>query len=124
MHHSGVRHTLRLGVVLAFVALAVGACGAPEVAKPRTLPEDTRELDPGTYRTEEFEPAFSFEVDGGWATTSLPAPAARPRRPPGGSPPAPPAPRSSSPPSPSRSTEVGQQPRCRSRPTPCCSHGG
>jgi hypothetical protein len=55
-------------VVLAFVALAVGACGTPEVAKPRPLPEDTRELDPGTYRTEEFEPAFSFEVGEGWST--------------------------------------------------------
>ncbi len=70
MHHSGVRHALRLGVVLAFVALAVGACGAPEEAKPRPLPDETRELDPGTYRTEEFQPAFSFEVGEGW--THLP----------------------------------------------------
>ena len=68
MHHSGVQHALRLGVVLAFVALAVGACGAPEEAKPRPLPEDTRELDPGTYRTEDFEPTFSFEVGEGWST--------------------------------------------------------
>src|SRR4028118_533020 len=68
MHHSGVQHALSLGVVLAFVALAVGACGAPEEAKPRPLPEDTRELDPGTYRTEDFEPTFSFEVGEGWST--------------------------------------------------------
>jgi hypothetical protein len=70
MHHSGVRHALRLGVVLAFVALAVGACGTPEEAKPRPLPEEARKLGPGTYRTEEFEPAFSFEVGEGW--THLP----------------------------------------------------
>jgi hypothetical protein len=70
MHHSGVRHALRLGVVLAFVALAVGACGAPEEAKPRPLPEVAQELESGTNRTEEFEPAFSFEVGEGW--THLP----------------------------------------------------
>ncbi len=68
MHHSGVRHALRLGVVLAFVALAVGACGTPEEAKPRPLPDETRKLSPGTYRTEDFEPAFSFEVGEGWST--------------------------------------------------------
>jgi hypothetical protein len=68
MHHSGVQHALRLGVVLAFVALAVGACGTPEQAKPRPLPDETRKLSPGTYRTEEFEPAFSFRVGEGWST--------------------------------------------------------
>jgi hypothetical protein len=70
MHRSAVEHTLRLGVVLAFVALAVGACGAPEEAKPRPLPDETRKLSPGTYRTEEFESAFSFRVGEGW--THLP----------------------------------------------------
>ena len=55
---------------MAFCALEAVACGAPEVAKPRPLPEDTRELEPGTYRTEEFEPAFSFRVGEGW--THLP----------------------------------------------------
>jgi hypothetical protein len=68
MHHSGVQHALRLGVVLAFVALAVGACGTPEEAKPRPLPEETRKLSPGTYRSEEFEPAFSFRIGEGWST--------------------------------------------------------
>ena len=53
---------------MAFVALAVGACGAPEEAKPRPLPDETRKLGPGTYRTEEFEPAFSFRLGGGWST--------------------------------------------------------
>ena len=55
---------------MTFCFLAVGACGAPEEAKPRPLPEVTRELEPGTYRTEEFEPAFSFRVGEGW--THLP----------------------------------------------------
>jgi hypothetical protein len=68
MHRSVVRHALRLGVVSAFVALAVGACGAPEEAKPRPLPDEPRKLDPGAYRTEDFEPAFSFEVGEGWST--------------------------------------------------------
>ncbi len=69
MHHSGVHHALRQGVVLAFCALAVGACGAPdEEAKPRLLPDETRKLGPGAYRTEEFEPAFSFRVGEGWST--------------------------------------------------------
>jgi hypothetical protein len=68
MHRSAVEHTLRLGVVLAFVALAVGACEAPdEEAKPRPLPDETRKLSPGTYRTEQFEPAFSFRVGEGWS---------------------------------------------------------
>jgi hypothetical protein len=68
MHRSGVRHALRLRVVSAFIALAVGACGAPEEAKPRPLPDEPRKLDPGAYRTEDFEPAFSFEVGEGWST--------------------------------------------------------
>ena len=68
MHRSGTQHLLLVGVVLAFCVLAVGACGAPEVAKPRPLPTDTRELAPGTYRTEDFEPAFSFRVGEGWST--------------------------------------------------------
>jgi hypothetical protein len=68
MHRSGVQHALRLGVVLAFVALAVGACGTPdEEAKLRPLPDETRKLGPGTYRTEQFEPAFSFRVGEGWS---------------------------------------------------------
>ena len=65
---SVTQHVLRLGAVLALCALAAVACGAPdEEAKPRPLPEEPRKLDPGTYRTEEFEPAFSFEVGEGWS---------------------------------------------------------
>jgi hypothetical protein len=66
MHRSGMQHFLLVGAVLAFCVLAVSACGAPEEAKPRPLSEETRELEPGTYRTEEFQPAFSFKVGEGW----------------------------------------------------------
>jgi hypothetical protein len=69
-----MQHVLRLGVMLAFCALAVGACGAPEEAKPRPLPDVTRKLDPGTYRTEEFEPAFTFRVGEGWTHLPLEKP--------------------------------------------------
>jgi len=68
LHRSAVEHTLRLGVVLAFVALTVGACGTPEEARLRPVPDETRKLSPGTYRTEQFEPAFSFRVGEGWST--------------------------------------------------------
>lgn len=54
---------------MAFCVLAVGACGAPEEASPRPLPEETRKLSPGTYRSEEFEPAFTFRVGEGWSTS-------------------------------------------------------
>ena len=62
---------LRVGLLLVMsILLLVMACGAPEEAKPRPLPEDTRKLSPGTYRSEEFEPSFSFKVGEGW--TNLP----------------------------------------------------
>ena len=62
---------LRVGMLLVMsILLLVMACGAPEEAKPRPLPEDTRKLSPGTYRSEEFEPSFSFKVGEGW--TNLP----------------------------------------------------
>ena len=62
---------LRVGMLLVMsILLLVTACGAPEEAKPRPLPEDTRKLGPGTYRSEEFEPSFSFKVGEGW--TNLP----------------------------------------------------
>jgi hypothetical protein len=69
MHRSAVEHALLVGAVLAFCVLAVGACGAPEEeARPRPLPDGPRKLEPGAYRTEQFEPAFSFEVGEGWST--------------------------------------------------------
>ena len=65
---NGARRVVYLlVVVLAFCVPAAGGCGAlEEAATPRPLPEYTRKLDPGTYRTEEFEPAFSFGVGEGW----------------------------------------------------------
>ena len=69
MHHSGTQHVLLVGAVLAFCVLAVGACGPPDgEAEPRPLPDKSQKLDPGAYRTEDFEPAFSFEVGEGWST--------------------------------------------------------
>src|ERR687893_2947606 len=68
MHRSGVQHALRLGVALAFCVLAVGACGTPdEEAEPHLLPDEPGKLSPGAYHTDEFEPAFSFELGEGWA---------------------------------------------------------
>ena len=65
---SVTQHVLRLGAVLALCVLAAVACRAPdEEAKPLPLPDESRKLDPGTYRTEEFEHAFSFEVGEGWS---------------------------------------------------------
>ncbi len=53
---------LRL-VVLTLGVLAVSACGG---GLPRPLPEEEKALRPGEYRTEEFEPSFSFKVGKGW----------------------------------------------------------
>ena len=74
MHRPAfVRLALCVGTLL-FVLGGVAACGgggAPEEAKPSPLPEEPRKLGPGTYRTEDFEPPFSFRVGEGWST-SLP----------------------------------------------------
>ena len=65
------RRTLRraLGLVMlaALVAVALAACGGIEKeTKPRPLPEDDKALQPGEYRSEEFEPSLSFRVGNGW----------------------------------------------------------
>src|ERR687893_194143 len=70
-HPTPTGLALRMGMLLVMsILLLVTACGGPEEAKPRPLPEDTRKLGPGTYRSEEFEPSFSFKVGEGW--TNLP----------------------------------------------------
>jgi hypothetical protein len=47
--------------------LALSACGGDEKkAKARPLPEDEKALQPGVYRSKEFEPSFSFRVGAGW----------------------------------------------------------
>ena len=65
------RRTLRraLGLVMlaALVAVALAACGGIEKeTKPRPLPEYDKALQPGVYRSEEFEPSLSFRVGNGW----------------------------------------------------------
>jgi hypothetical protein len=75
MYRGVVKHALRLGLLLVAFVFALSACGGGggggaevegEQAKTRTLPE-YGDLRPGKYATDEFEPAFSFEVVGeGW----------------------------------------------------------
>src|SRR3712207_3838478 len=68
---------LRLGLLVALVALAVSACGGeeePQQSKPRPLPEERRVLRPGEYRSEEFEPSLSFRVGKGWSNAPPEAP--------------------------------------------------
>ncbi len=65
------RRTLRraLGLVMlaALVAVALAACGGiDKETKPRPLPEYGKALQPGEYRSEEFEPSLSFRVGDGW----------------------------------------------------------
>jgi hypothetical protein len=78
VHRGVAAYTLRLWLLAACV-LAVVACGGggggagggadeaeKEAAKARNVP-DYGELRPGKYRTDTFEPAFSFEVGSkGW----------------------------------------------------------
>src|SRR5918999_6373101 len=69
--HRLVSQALRLGLLVTVLVLALSACGADEKkAKPRPLPEHEKALQPGEYRSEEFEPSLSFRVGDGW--TNLP----------------------------------------------------
>ena len=62
-----VRRALGLVMLAALVVVALAACGGTEKeAKPRPLPEDDKALQPGEYRSEEFEPSLSFRVGKGW----------------------------------------------------------
>ena len=62
---------LRVRLLLVLILLPVTACGAPEEAKPRPLPEDPQVLSQGTYRSEEFQPSFSFTIDASWTHVPL-----------------------------------------------------
>src|SRR5215217_7740043 len=49
------------------VVLVLSACGKVEKEpKVRHLPDEAKHLQPGQYRTEEFEPSFSFRIGKGW----------------------------------------------------------
>ena len=63
IHPRGmVRQTLRLGLLVTLIGLALSGCGGG--AKP--LSEHSGSLSPGRYVTDVFEPALSFEVGKGW----------------------------------------------------------
>jgi hypothetical protein len=71
MNRLLVGRVISLGLLVVLVVLALVACGGPEKeAKPPPLPEDDKALQPGEYRSEEFEPSLSFRVGDGW--TNLP----------------------------------------------------
>jgi hypothetical protein len=62
-----VSQVLRLVVLVTLAVLMLSACGGVEKeAEVRHLPEQAKALQPGQYRTEEFEPSFSFRVGKGW----------------------------------------------------------
>src|SRR5215203_2439048 len=61
-----------VGLVLALSACS-GVGGQEQANKPRHLPEGSYPiaLHPGEYRSEEFEPSFSFHVGKGWENNRL-----------------------------------------------------
>jgi hypothetical protein len=62
-----VRRALGLGLLAMLVVLGMSACGGVEKeAEIRHLPEKAKPLQPGEYRSEEFEPSLSFRVGKGW----------------------------------------------------------
>jgi hypothetical protein len=62
-----VSQVLRLVVLVTLVVLMLSACGGVEKeVEVHHLPEEAKVLQPGEYRTEEFEPSFSFRVRKGW----------------------------------------------------------
>jgi hypothetical protein len=76
IYRGVVKHALRQGLLLVPFVFALSACGGGgraaggggaevegEQAEARTLPEYGG-LRPGKYTTDEFKPAFSFEVVG------------------------------------------------------------
>jgi hypothetical protein len=70
MCHPALRRlALRVGVLVALM-YAASACGADEqqASKLRPLPEERQELREGEYRSEEFDPPFSFGVGEGWTS--------------------------------------------------------
>ena len=55
------RRSLGLGLLAVLFALVTSACGGGEQEREaRPLPEDEKALQPGVYRSEEFNPSLSF----------------------------------------------------------------
>ena len=72
MYRSIVRQALGLALLAMLVALAVSACGGnQQVSNPQPLPEEREKLRTGVYRTEEFEPSFTFRIGEGWSSFHL-----------------------------------------------------
>jgi hypothetical protein len=74
MHRSALmRLALAVGALVVTTLVLAGcggggeAGGQEEEAKARPLPEPGQTLRPGEYRSEEFEPSFSFHVGKGWS---------------------------------------------------------
>ncbi len=69
------RQVLTLGLLVALFVLALSACGGgggeEQADKPRPLPEESQELLPGTYSSEEFKPSLSFRIGEGWSTAAV-----------------------------------------------------
>ena len=62
-----VSRALGLGLLAMLVVLVLSACGRVEKeAEVPHLPDEAKALQPGEYRTEEFEPSFSFRIGKGW----------------------------------------------------------
>jgi len=69
-----LRRALGLGLLAMLVVLGPSACGGVEKqAEVHHLPDDAKSLQPGEYRTEEFEPSFSFKIGKGWSSDPLEA---------------------------------------------------
>lgn len=62
-----VKQALRMGTAVLLVIALTATCRGHEESKPRPLPEVRQELRPGHYRSEEFEPSYTFRVGGGWS---------------------------------------------------------
>jgi hypothetical protein len=63
MSRRAFTHTLKLGLLVSFVVLALSGCGGGG-GKP--LSEEFGSMPAGRYSTTEFKPALSFEVGEGW----------------------------------------------------------